>query len=302
MLDWNDLRYFLAVADAGSTLTAGRALRVSQTTVARRIAALEQVLELTLFDRQQSGYVLTPQGKALLESAQAVRGAANHFANTAAAQSRDISGAVRISTLEIYAVTLLPDILRDLRAAYPSIAIEVDASDEPRDLAAGAADIALRHSRNGAPDGGGLVGRRIASNPWSIYCSRAYADTHGVPATRRDLARHPFIGGGGPYVWPHYQAWLDRHGLGSAVAMHHGSPTGLLSAIRAGMGLAVLPCFVADRDPDLIRCLPPGRADPSAIWLITHERLRHVPRIRAVLDFLAARLKAKQEARTDTMG
>lgn len=288
MFDWNDMRYFLAVADAGSTLAASHDLRVSQTTVARRISALEQALSLQLFDRQQSGYVLTPAGEALLDQARAMNCVAEGFADSAAGLVRDISGTVRLTTIEIYAVTLLPDILRDFRAAYPSIVIEVDASDALRDLGSGGAEVALRH--NCGPGDAGLVGRRIAANPWTLYCSRGYAAAHGAPRTARELAHHPFIGGGGSYVWPEYSVWLKRYRLEKQVTMHYGSVTGLLSAIRSGLGLAVLPSFIADRDPELVQCLPPLKSDDSAIWLLTHERLRHTPRVRAVMDYLAQRL------------
>ncbi|MGD9810468.1 MAG: LysR family transcriptional regulator [Sphingobium sp.] len=293
MFDWNDVRYFIAVAGAGSTLAASREMRVSQTTVARRITALERALGLTLFDRQQSGYVLTAAGEALLAKARSVAGASEAFAEAAAAQARDMHGTVRLTTLDLYAVTIIPEVLRDFRAAYPSILIEVDATDDLRDLTAGAADIALRHGTG--PKEGGLVGRRIADNPWTLYCSRAYAAAHGIPRKRAELHAHPFVGGGGPHVWPHYQQWLKQHGLESAVAMHHGSATGLLSAVRSGVGLAVLPSFMADRDPDLVRCLRPSPRDDGAVWLLTHERLRHTPRVRAVFDFLTQKLTATRE-------
>ncbi|MDO9488409.1 MAG: LysR family transcriptional regulator, partial [Sphingomonadaceae bacterium] len=182
MLDWTDLRYFLAVARTGSTLAAGRALGVSQTTAARRVAALEQALELTLFERRQSGYGLTPAGEALLVSAQGVEAAAGAFADTAAAQTREISGTVKLTCEEIYAVTVLAPILRDLHEAHPGIRIELDTSDEVRDLGAGAADVALRSAKQLTGDG--LVARRIAWDPWTVYCSRAYAEAHGVPRNR----------------------------------------------------------------------------------------------------------------------
>lgn len=293
MFDWNDLRYFLAVADAGSTLAAGQELRVSQTTVARRIAALEQALGVILFDRRQSGYTLTAPGEALLAKARAVAAASDDLAQAAAAQSRDISGTVRLTTLELYAVTFIPEILRDFHDLYPSIMIEVDATDQIRDLATGAADIALRHG-TGSP--GGLVGRRIAPNPWTLYCSRSYAAAHGLPRSRKEMRNHAFVGGGGRYIWPPYREWLKKYDLESAVAMHHGSPTGLLSAVRSGLGLAVLPSFMADRDPELVRCLPPQRGDDGSVWLLTHERLRHAPRVRAVLDFLTERLTEKPDS------
>lgn len=288
MFDWNDLRAFLAVAETGSTLSAGRRLRVSQTTAARRVTALEEALGLTLFERRQAGYALTPAGEALVESARTVEASAGTFAEAAAALSRDVSGTVRLTTLEIYAATVLPPILRDLHEAHPHIRIELDTAEEQRDLAAGAADIALRTSAS--PTGGGLVGRRIAHDPWTLYCSRSYAARHPRPHTREDLREHPFIGGGGPGLWRRYRGWLQRLGLEESVAMHQDTAVGLLASVRAGIGITVLPSFFADREPDLVRCVEGVPGDETGLWLITHERLRHTPRVRAVIDFLAERL------------
>ncbi|MDO9363567.1 MAG: LysR family transcriptional regulator [Sphingopyxis sp.] len=287
MYDWNDLKAFLAVAETGSTLSAAQTLRVSQTTVARRIAALEEATGVNLFERRQAGYALTPVGDAMLASAIAVRDAADRFGEAAGARSRDAGGTVSLTTMEIFAVTILPPILRDLRAAHPGIHIHLDTADEPRDLAAGAADIAIRSSKQ--PTGGGLVGRRIADNPWTVYCSRDYADLHGIPHSREELATHPFIGGGG-YVWEPYQAWLRQYRLEDSVVMKYDTGTGLLAGVRSGMGLTILPAFIADHEPDLIRCIPPKNEDTTGLWLLTHERLRHVPRVRIVLDFLAKEL------------
>ena len=195
MLCWDDLRHFLAVARTGSTLAAGRSLAVSQTTVARRIAALEAAIGVGLFERRQAGYALTPEGEALLSEAEAVEQAAAGFEAAASGQARQASGSVRLSTAEIYAATLLPPLLVELRALHPAIRVELDTSDFVRDLAAGEADIVLRGGSPPAP--GALVGRRIGHDPWTVYCSRDYADLHGIPHSREELATHPFIGGGG---------------------------------------------------------------------------------------------------------
>jgi DNA-binding transcriptional LysR family regulator len=288
MLDWTDLRYFLGVARTGSTLAAGRSLGVSQTTVARRVAALEEELELTLFERRQSGYVLTPAGESLVEAARGVESAAGAFADLAAAQTRDVTGTVKLTAEEVYAVTILAPLLRELHQTYPGLRIELDTSEELRDLAGGAADVALRSTK--ALAGDGLVARRIGWDPWTIYCSRDYAEAHGVPRNRHQLKSHVLIGGGGRNIWRYYRAWLQERDLEGAVVMQHTTPVGLLSSVRAGVGLAALPSFVADRDPDLIRCLPPNRNDEMILWLVTHERLRHEPRVRAVMDFLGERL------------
>lgn len=288
MLDWNDLRYFLGVADHGSTLAAARALRVSQTTVARRIAALEEAIGLTLFEKRQAGYVLTPAGEGLINRAKSVEEAADSFSEASAAVARDSSGVVRITTQEIFANTLLAPMLRELHELHPQVIIEIDTQQELLDLGAGEADIGLRSTAGDQP--AGIVGRSLCIDDWTLYCSRDYADRHGVPRTREDLKRHSIIGGGGGKLWLHYEAWLRSLGLEGQVAMHHATSTGLLTAVRSGFGIAVLPCVVADAEPDLVRCIPPRADHDRQLWLLTHERVRHTPRVRLVIDFLYERL------------
>jgi len=288
MLDWNDLRYFLSVAEHGSTLAAGRAMRVSQTTVARRIAALEEALGHPIFEKRQAGYVLTPGGEALVDRARQVEAAANGFAEASAAVARDSSGSVRITTQEIFANTLLAPMLRELHERHPAIVIEMDTQQELLELGDGQADIALRSTAQTPP--AGTVGRRLCIDDWTLYCSREYGELHGVPRTRKDLKKHSIIGGGGGKLWLYYEAWLRSLGLEKQVAMHHASSTGLLSAVRSGFGIAVLPCIVADADPDLVRCLPPLADHGREMWLLTHDRIRHTPRVRLVIDFLYERL------------
>jgi len=288
MLDWNDLKYFVAVAREGSTLSASRALRVSQTTVARRIAALEQALGFPVFEKRQAGYVLTPAGQDLVPLAEEVQRTAEDFAKSASGQARDLKGTVKITTEEIYAQGLLAPLLRDLHERHPEIIIELDTSQQVIDLGSGAADIALRSSS--AEQAAGIVGRRLCVDDWTLYCSRDYASRNGAPTSLDELKRHPIVGGGGGNLWRHYQAWLQSLGLEDQVAIHHATSTGLLSAVRSGFGIAVLPCVVADSDPELLRCIAPRTEHGRILWLLTHERVRHTPRVRAVIDFLYERL------------
>jgi DNA-binding transcriptional LysR family regulator len=289
MLDWNDLRYFLAVARGGSTLAAGRALRVSQTTVARRIAALEEAVKLALFEKRPAGYALTPAGIELLAHAESVESAALKFDAAAAASTRDLSGTVRLTTEEVLAMTVLAPMLRELHDLHPGIHIDIDAAQTIRDLGGGEADIALRSTSH--PQPAGVVGRRLCKDDWTLYCSRDYAARHGVPKSKEDLKNHALVGGGGGNLWRAYSAWIKELGLEDQVAVQHGSSAGLLSGVRSGFGIAVLPCMVGDGDPDLIRCLPPREDHGRVLWLLTHERVRHAPRVRTTIDFLYERLK-----------
>ncbi len=300
MLDWNDTQYFLAVAETGSTLSAGRVLRVSQTTVARRIAALEEALGLSLFERRRAGYVLTAIGETLLPQARALRASAVQFAEAAAARKRVEGGTVRLTAEESYVVGVLPAMLRNLRERHPDIVIELDATEDVRDLGSGAADIAIRVTKN-IESGAGLVGRRIGDDFWTVYCSKIYAAAHQLPRNLRELATHPLIGGGGGTIGRYYGTWLRDNGLEGSIAMQHSSVSGLLSAVRSGMGLASLPCFVAEADDDFVRCLPHAASGSREIWLVTHERLRQVPRVRVVMDFLGACLKKHADMVTDRL-
>ena len=299
MLDWNDLRYFLAVAREGSTLAGGRALHVSQTTVARRISALEEAVGVRLFGRRQAGYALTPAGEGLLKHALLVEQSALSFEQSAYQLAREIKGIVRITSEEIYTQGLLAPFLRELHDLFPDIVIDIHNSHKLANLGNGAADIALRiSSKELQPD---LVGRRLCVDHWTLYCSRDYAIRNGSPSSVEDLQSHPIVGGGGD-MWPQYRALLVSLGLEKQVAMHHPSSTGLLSAVRSGFGIAVLPCVVADGDPELVRCIAPREGHSRALWLLTHERVRHTPRVRAVVDFLYDRLskyiRQNEEQRT----
>jgi DNA-binding transcriptional LysR family regulator len=288
-MDWNDLRYFLAVARSGSTLSAAKTLRVSQTTVARRIAALEKALGLPLFDRRQAGYALTPTGDALRGRAEQMERAATEFSEAAASHTRDLRGTVKISMADIFVSTLIAPLLRELRDLHPEIHVELDTSPGLRDLGAGEADVGLRSTTG--PQPAGIVGRRICDDDWAFYCSRLYGERFGVPGSVQELRDHALIGGGGGHLWQEYQAFLRRLGLEDRVTMHYDTASGLLTAVRAGLGIAVLPCIVADPDPDFIRCLPPRTGHGRILWLVTHERVRHVPRVRAVIDFIYERLR-----------
>lgn len=286
--EWSDWRVFLAVAREGSTLAADKSLWLSQSTAARRVTALEEALGVKLFERRAHGYRLTQAGEVVLPLAEKVERAALAVIAQARAQSRAQGGTVRITTEEVFAVTLLTPWLREFHALYPDIRIELDCTRELRDLGAGEADIALRSTALQQADG--LVGRIIQEDDWALYCSRDYAARKGLPMNRRDLLGHDIIGGGGGGLWRIYSAWLDEMGLSGRVTMHYDGTNGLLSGIKSGLGVGVLPVIVARADPEILQCLRPTRAHDRKLWLLTHARVRQVPSVRLVTDFLYERL------------
>ena len=287
MYDWNDLRCFLAVARAGSTLAASRALRVNQTTVARRVEALELALGHKLFDRLQRGYRLTEAGGEILPYAEKVEAEAQALEQLVQQRSRRLAGVVRVTTNEAFANMVVTQCLAEFAELYPDIRVEVAVSDRRLDVARGEADVALRA---GAPLEPGLVGRKLGDIRWSIYCSRDYAARRGVPATEAELKDHVVIGAIDALADIPASKWLAARSAGAQMLSQSNSLTNLLAALKAGLGVAPLPCMMGDTDASLIRCLEPIDGLDSELWLLTREPLRTLPHVKAFNDFVAARI------------
>ena len=291
MFDWNDLRYLIATARHGSTLKAAGALGVNQTTVARRIKALEDALGIELFHRRQSGYSVTDEGRAVLDLASATEEAAARLEEQVAARKRALSGKVRITGTELTARLLLAPAISRLRAAYPDIATEIISTDDRLDLGKGEADIALR--AGGADERKDIVRRRLPDSVWAIYMARSLAETLGMPEDEADIARFPVISGEGALHSAGPVALLERRADPARIALRSNSLPGLLAAAEAGLGLAALPAIAVHGSTQLVRCEALG-SFPSPFWLCWHESRRNDPLIRSVADFLAAEIAAKQ--------
>lgn len=289
MFDWNDLKAFLAVARGGSTLAASKALGVNQTTVARRVESLEQDLGFKLFERGQTGSRLTEAGQSMMPEAENVERAAIRFANQAAGQMRGVSGALRLTTNELVANTMVIPALVEFRKLHPDVQIDLVITDRTLDLENGEADLAIRTAVELATSD--LVARKITEHPMALYCSRDYAARRGVPSSLEALKDHDLIdvtpeGGEIPAA-----TWMMRYAGGKAPITRSNSMGSLVHAVKAGLGIGALPCTVADTDRDLVRCsddVPEGRASS---WIVTRRELKDTPRVRAFIDFLAPYLQ-----------
>lgn len=284
MFDWNDLKAFLAVARGGSTLAAAKALGVNQTTVARRIESLEAALGLKLFERGQSGSRLTEAGQDLVADAKAVERAATAFDNHAQAHQRGLAGSLRITCIELMANMALTPAIAEFRRQYPEVQVDLIISDKQLDIEAGEADLAVR-SGTALPISN-LVARKLADYPFRLYCSRDYAARKGLPATPAALAEHDLIGGdAGLEMMPGIR-WMFEQAGGKAPASRSNSLTNMVHAVSAGLGIAPLPCIIADADANLLRCSERIEIAEAHAWIVTRRELKDTPRVRAFIDFL----------------
>lgn len=273
-LDWDDLRFFLAVIEHGSTKRAAAALKVDQTTCARRMAALEAALGIELFTRESGRYRPTQDALDLVQSAKAMQVAACALAEKAGGRSRARSRKIRVTGEEtLSTAVIVPAVARFMRS-NPDIQVEIDVSRELRDLDAGEADIAIRGGLE--PRQPNMVRRKLADDPFGIYCSWSY---ESPPRTREDLPGHPMAC---------HEALLERietEGLRPYVKHVVNSGAALRAIISEGDAVGWLPRSLAEASPPLRLCFT--SPVPTAIWLVYPDRLRHVPEIRALGALLA---------------
>ncbi|MGV8988023.1 MAG: LysR family transcriptional regulator [Cypionkella sp.] len=290
IFDWNDLRFLLAVADAGSTLAAARALGVNQSTVQRRLAELEDRLGDRLVERLTSGYQLTALGSAVLPQARAVAEAIDTFAQAVHDKGRAQGCVVRVTCPEPIAFRLdKSGFIERFHKANPGLKVEFVLSDKYVDLAKGEADVALR---SGDTDDNVLVGRKIADSLWAIYASRDYVAQHGAPATISDLVNHPLIGFEESMTRHRIVTWLHEVAPHATYAARNTSVLGLIYAAKASVGMAPLPMALGDAEADLIRVLGPVPALTRPWRILTHPDQRHLPRVEAFFDFVLSETEA----------
>ena len=289
MFDWNDLRYFLAVARHHSTIAAAKSLGLSQSTVQRRVNELERRIGRQLMVRHPAGYRLTEFGEALLPYAERVEAAVGDLELRVKDTTRELSGVIRVTCPEpiVYRMTK-SSVVDRFHVRHPGLRIEFVTSDRYLDLAKGEADVAFR---SGDTDDE-LVGRKIADSIWAIYASRAYVEHHGQPARIEELSSHPWVGFDERLSQHRAAKWLAEMVPGATMAARNTSVLGLVSAVKSGIGIGLLPTALGDAEPDLLRVLGPVPELARSWRLLVHPDLRRVPRIAAFFDFVVEEREA----------
>jgi DNA-binding transcriptional LysR family regulator len=284
MYDWNDLRYFLAVARHGSTLAAAKALKTSQSTVHRRLMELQKKIGRDLVQRHSTGYRLTEFGQQLLPYAERVEHAVLALDQQRATTERGEVGVIRLTCPEPIMYRLMRSALFDrFHERYPALRIEFVMSDKYLDLAKGDADVALR---SGDTDDEVLVGRKVADSIWAVYASPKYLEQRGRPERIADLVRHAMIGLDEAMADHRAAKWLREAVPGAEIVARSNSVLGLVSAAKSGIGLAPLPTALGDAEPELERVLGPIPELARSWRLLTHPDLRQTPRVAAFFDFV----------------
>lgn len=284
-MNWDDLRYVLAVGRHGTLAAAGRALGVNHSTVFRRLGLIETRLGVRLFERHTDGCTPTPAGEEALELAERLEGDIDGLERHLAGRDTRPSGTVRVTTTD----TLLDAALGPAFAAFcdkhPEIDLEVVLENRFLSLSKRDADVAIRPSTSPADT---LVGRRICTIATAVYAAESYL---AGAAEIDDLARHDWVAPDDSLVHLAAARWL-RTALPSVKPRFRANTLlGVETAVRAGVGLGALPCFMGDAAPELRRVRPPLEELSSELWLLTHRDLRHVARVRVFLDFMDVELR-----------
>ncbi len=286
LADWNHYQAFLATLETGSLSAAARDLGLTQPTLSRQIAALEESLGEALFVRSQQGLRPTDVALAIAPHVRAMAGEAGALRRAATGVGDSPAGAVRISAATIVGCDILPEILSNLREQYPAIEIELVVTDSVTDILHGEADIGVRNIR---PTQAALVARKVGILRSSIYAHRSYLQRCGTPLAEDDLMTgHTLIGF--DRETPLINKVATKFGLKrSDFGLRADSDVARLALVRAGAGIGFVPDVLAKGDPELVSILP-GKAFGIEVWLAMHEDQRGIARIRTVFDFLAKAL------------
>ncbi|WP_297105055.1 LysR family transcriptional regulator [uncultured Devosia sp.] len=282
--DWNQMRALLTTVEAGSLSAAAKRLGLTQPTLGRQVAALEESLGLAIFERVGRSLVLTEAGQRLVADLRDMGAAAERVALSAAAQSQSVEGVVRITTADIYAGHVLPPLLDRIRREAPAITVQVLATGSISDLLRREADIAIRHVR---PDQDGLIARRCKDTAAYVYGTPELLDRLGRPKNGEELARGEFAGaleGNDDFI-----AEMQRRGVplgpdNFRLATQSGM-TGW-EWVRKGMCLGAMVEAVARQTPEVEIAVPAIEPIAVPVWLVTHRELHTSRRIRLVFDML----------------
>lgn len=287
----SDVRVFLAVLRAGSTLAASKTLGMAQPTVARRIEAMEHVLKLVLFERNTQGFTPTQDALALAPSAEAVEEAAKRLDATAARLASEKSRTIRITAVTDAFNPRLSAILEDFVESYGSMNFELIPSDETIDISAGDVDIAIRWTNKGIDDPS-LICRNLATVTHSLFASKSYAAKSDVPHSETEMDGHKYLVLGGNLYFNTVNKWLLQRINPDQIAMTCQDFKAMETAVQMGAGIGVLPTRFMKSDDTLVHCIELPEDLGSTVWLLVNPSAYRRPEVKAFTAYFAPRYSA----------
>src|SRR5262245_35856255 len=280
---WDDVRFFLAVARAGSLSAAARALGVGHVTVGRRMALLEKRLGVTFLSRTPDGFSITSAGQAILQQCAAMESAALDLERIAAGRDSLVTGSVRLTTTEALAYQVIVPAISALRQAHPDLQVDLVLGVRSLDIARRDADLAVRFARPAAPE---LVCRKLGEVGFSLYASPRYLAKHGVPTRGQGLAGFDLVTfTGAPAAARPF--FMGESLEGARTAVRCDNPFIQMRAAANHVGIAELACFLGDSASDLVRVWPDESPALRPAWTVVHQDLRRSARIKVVSSAIA---------------
>lgn len=285
-LSWDDFRLIKAVADVRSLPAAAALLGVNHSTVFRRLGQIEKALGAKIFERHRTGYTLTAIGEEMLAVAQRLDEDVTSFARKMAGREISPAGELRVTTNDSLLIHLLTPLFAAFRAACPDVRLDVVLANQELNLSKRDADVAIR-ATDSPPEN--LVGRRAATIAWALY-GRSADFQDPAASGQRDLLKRTWVSLGDNLATVKAVRFVHANVAPERIVYKVNTVLGLAEAIEAGIGIGHLPCFIGDVKPALARLSPPIPEFAAGLWLLTHADLRHSPRVRVFLDFLAAEI------------
>ncbi len=291
-LAWDDFRLVKAIADHDGLTGAAAALSVNHSTVFRRLGQIEELVGMPLFERRKTGYVATVAGAEMAALASRMDEDVTAFSRRLAGRDVAPSGEIRITTTDTLHLNVLLPVFAAFRETHPLIRLDVVIGNQALNLSKRDADIAIRASDS---PGETLVGRRIATIAWAIYGRVQDGLSAAEQADPAALYQHDWVALGDQLAHVKAARFVREHVAPERIALKSSAVLGLAEAVEQGLGIGPLPCFIADQRPGLVRLRPPNPDFATGLWVLTHPDIRHVPRVRAFMDFCSAEL-ARQRA------
>jgi DNA-binding transcriptional LysR family regulator len=289
-LSWDDFRLIKAIADVRSLPAAAALLGINHSTVFRRLGQIEEALGAKLFERHRSGYTLTTPGEEMVALAQRVDDDITAFTRKMAGREIAPAGEVRVTTNDSLLIHLLTPLFVKFRKTYPDLRLDVVLANQELNLSKRDADVAIR-ATDSPPEN--LVGRRAATIAWALY---GHADDSPDPETLdpESLYDRDWVSLGDNLAMLKAVRFVREHVPPERIGYKVNTVLGLAEAVEQGLGIGHLPCFIGDARPGLVRIGPLNPDFSAGLWLLTHSDLRQSPRVRVLLDFLAAEISPQR--------